>query len=94
MILGGNRGNGVYAGSRASNRNNYVWNSNSNIGARFACEDIYYALKYAQGLFGATSIWSARLSSVSKIITRFVKVRVAMAKFQDDKRIYRKANRG
>lgn len=37
--LGGNRTNGVNAGSRCSNWNNYVWNSNSNIGARFASED-------------------------------------------------------
>ena len=40
VILGGNRDNGVNAGSRASNWNNYVWNSNWNIGCRFACEDI------------------------------------------------------
>ena len=41
MILGGNRDNGANAGSRSSNWNNYVWNSNWNIGCRFACEDIY-----------------------------------------------------
>ena len=35
---GGNRGNGVNSGSRASNWNNYVCNSNWNIGVRLACE--------------------------------------------------------
>jgi hypothetical protein len=28
----------VYAGSRAVNVNNYPWNVNTNIGARFACD--------------------------------------------------------
>lgn len=39
VLLGGNRDNGANAGSRCSNWNNYVWNSNWNIGSRFACED-------------------------------------------------------
>lgn len=38
VILGGLRDDGVNAGSRCSNWNNYVWNSNWNIGCRFACE--------------------------------------------------------
>ena len=42
MILGGNRGDGANAGSRASNWNNYVWNSNWNVGCRFTCECIFH----------------------------------------------------
>jgi hypothetical protein len=38
-ILGGNWNNGVNAGSRSSNWNNYPWNSNDNIGARGRCDD-------------------------------------------------------
>jgi hypothetical protein len=37
VLLGGYRKDGVYAGSRNSNWNNYVWNSNWNIGSRFSC---------------------------------------------------------
>lgn len=40
VLLGGSRGDGVYAGSRASARNNVVWYSSSGIGARFACDHI------------------------------------------------------
>lgn len=35
----GTRTNGVNSGSRASNWNNYPWNSNWNIGLRAACDD-------------------------------------------------------
>lgn len=41
MLLGANRDNGANAGSRASNWNFFVWNSNWNIGARFSCEYLY-----------------------------------------------------
>ena len=40
VILGGNRDNGVNAGSRASNWNNYVWNSYWDVGCRFACDHL------------------------------------------------------
>jgi len=45
------------AGSRCSNWNNYVWNSNWNIGARAACEDnsLVVALICSQGSNGATN---------------------------------------
>lgn len=36
----GTRTNGANSGSRASNWNNYPWNSNWNIGVRAACDDI------------------------------------------------------
>lgn len=38
VILGGHRGDGVYAGSRNSNWHNYVWYSNWHIGCRFSCD--------------------------------------------------------
>lgn len=40
VLLGGSRGNGVYAGSRASGWNYYVWNSSWYIGCRFACDHL------------------------------------------------------
>ncbi len=54
MILGGNRDNASYSGSRASNWNNYVWNSNWNIGVRFACEYKTKCTHISQGVCGAT----------------------------------------
>jgi hypothetical protein len=42
-IFGGNWNNGSNAGSRASNWNNYPWNSNNNIGSRFVCDDKFLA---------------------------------------------------
>ena len=38
VILGGARGHGTSAGSRASHWNLYVWNSSWDIGCRFACD--------------------------------------------------------
>ncbi|RXJ93331.1 hypothetical protein CRV00_11815 [Malaciobacter molluscorum] len=38
VIFGGDRANGMIAGSRASNWNNYVWNMYWNIGCRFSSE--------------------------------------------------------
>ena len=40
VLLGGFRGDGAYAGSRASNWNSFVWNSTWNVGCRFACDDL------------------------------------------------------
>lgn len=40
VILGGARGDGAYAGSRASNWSDYVWNSNWHIGCLFACDSL------------------------------------------------------
>jgi hypothetical protein len=40
VILGGYRDDGVYAGSRASHWNYYVWNTNWSIGCRFACDHL------------------------------------------------------
>ena len=38
--LGGDRGNGVYAGSRASSWDGYVWYSVWSVGCRFACDHL------------------------------------------------------
>jgi len=38
FICGGNWNNGVNAGSRTVNLNNYPWNLNTNIGCRLACD--------------------------------------------------------
>ena len=38
--LGGNRDDGVNAGSRSSNWSNSVWNSNWSLGCRFACDHL------------------------------------------------------
>ena len=38
LICGGNWNNGVNCGPRTVNGNNYPWNVNTNIGARFACD--------------------------------------------------------
>lgn len=40
VLLGGSRGDGVAAGSRASVWYHYVWNSIWSIGCRFACRDL------------------------------------------------------
>lgn len=41
-LAGGYWSNGVVAGSRAVNVNNYPWNVNTNIGSRFACDCIAF----------------------------------------------------
>lgn len=38
-LAGANWDNGVHAGARTVNVNNYPWNVNSNIGSRLACEN-------------------------------------------------------
>ena len=40
VILGGYRGHGAFAGSRASSWYDYVWNSNWSVGCRFACDSL------------------------------------------------------
>ena len=40
VLLGGNRGSGVIAGSRASHWDAYVWSSYWNVGCRFACDHL------------------------------------------------------
>ena len=40
MQAGANWNDGVHAGPRAVNVNNYPWNVNTNIGSRFACDSI------------------------------------------------------
>ena len=40
LIAGGNWNNGVHAGARAVNCNNYPWNVNTNIGVRGACDSM------------------------------------------------------
>lgn len=86
VILGGNRDNGVNSGSRASNWNNYVWNSNWNIGCRFACEDIYKTMHsiIVKALLvrpvNMVSLFTLRNANTLK---RSVKVRVMKVKLQD-----------
>jgi hypothetical protein len=41
LIAGGNWNNGVIAGARTVNCNNYPWNVNTNIGGRGACDWFY-----------------------------------------------------
>lgn len=88
-IFGGNRDNTSNSGSRASNWNNNVWNSNWNIGCRFACEHSLFALAYLTGYaVRSLSKWSAHLSRVSKYITGSVQGGVARVKYQDGKAAY------
>jgi hypothetical protein len=42
-MFSGNWNNGVNAGSRAVNANNYPWNVNTNIGVRLACDNFLIA---------------------------------------------------
>lgn len=83
-IFGGNRDETTNSGSRASNWNNTVWNTNWNIGCRYACNRIHNALVYLMG-YSVRSLckWLAHFSCVSEYITRFVKGGVARAKDQD-----------
>lgn len=76
MKLGGNRSNTSNSGSRCSNWNNYVWNTNWNIGTRFACEHLSLTLIYLKGYVVRLLRWSAYLSYESKYIKRSVKLRV------------------
>ncbi len=39
MLVGANWDNGVFAGPRAVNVNNWPWNVSTNIGVRLACEN-------------------------------------------------------
>ena len=45
VLLGGSRGGGVVAGSRASNWVSYVWGSVWSVGCRFACDSLNPVLK-------------------------------------------------
>ena len=45
VLLGGGRGDGVNAGSRASDWSYYVWGSGWGIGCRFACGSLNHVLK-------------------------------------------------
>ena len=84
-IFGGNRDNTVESGSRCSNWNNTVWNTNWNIGCRYACNRIINALDYLMGYsVRSPKKWLAHFSCVSEYIARFVKGGVAIAKDQDD----------
>ena len=49
-IFGGNWNNAANSGSRASNWNNYPWNSNNNIGARGVCDDHFLPLSDSYGI--------------------------------------------
>ena len=54
LIAGGNWNNAANAGSRSRNANNYRWNTNTNIGARFASDTGQQKLHLA-GSFGLVS---------------------------------------
>lgn len=47
-LNGGNWNNGVNAGSRTVNLNNYPWNVNTNIGSRAACDSILRFLRLGE----------------------------------------------
>lgn len=58
--ISGNRDNAAFSGSRASNWNNYPWNSNWNIGLRAACDDeLNFRLHPCYGVGGRPFLWSA-----------------------------------
>ena len=87
VILGGNRDNGVNAGSRASNWNNYVWNSNWNIGCRFACEDILFKTMHSI-IVNALLVRPKKYGqlvcpALANTLKRSAKVRVMKMKLQD-----------
>jgi hypothetical protein len=42
-MLSGNWNNGVSAGTRTVNANNYPWNVNTSIGVRLACDNFFIA---------------------------------------------------
>lgn len=42
-MVSGNWNNGVHAGTRTVNANNYPWNVNTNIGVRLACDNFFIA---------------------------------------------------
>lgn len=73
-IFGDNWNNGVNSGSRASNWNNYPWNSNNNISGRGVCEDKLWSflkLRHGYGLTGRpVQMWSAMWSCFGKYLTR------------------------
>ena len=54
LLAGGNWNNAANAGSRSRNANNYRWNTNTNIGARFASDTGQQKLHLA-GSFGLVS---------------------------------------
>lgn len=71
-IFGGNWNNAANSGSRASNWNNYPWNSNNNIGARGVCDGKFLSLsRVAKALLADQYLWSADLSSFGKYIAGF-----------------------
>ena len=74
----GTRTNGVTSGSRASNWNNYPWNSNWNIGLRAACDDRFLPRRRVTAP-GADHVvlWSATSSCFGKYIERSRERRVA-----------------
>lgn len=50
-MISGNWNNGVNAGSRSVNANNYPWNVNTNIGVRLACDNFFIAKNKEAGIF-------------------------------------------
>lgn len=76
-IFGGNWDNAANSGSRASNWNNYPWNSNGNIGARLVCEDMINRNKVLQVCHGTLGrpfiMWSAIRSCFGKHLWGFRK---------------------
>ena len=83
-LFGGHRDSTVESGSRASNWNITVWNTNWPVGSRYACNRNINALVYLTG-YSVRSLckWLAHFSCVSEYIARSVKGGVARAKDQD-----------
>lgn len=67
-------------GSRAFNLNNYVWNSNWNNGFVAVCEHLnnMYSLIVKALVVRPLKQWSAFCPTISKYITRSVKVGVSL----------------
>jgi hypothetical protein len=51
-MFSGNWNNGVNAGSRTVNANNYPWNVNTNIGVRLACDNFLMPNKERSADYG------------------------------------------
>jgi hypothetical protein len=58
--VSGNWNNGVYAGTRTVNANNYPWNVNTNIGCRLACDNFFIAKIKNVGVITVTSAVAIR----------------------------------
>ncbi len=71
MILGGNRDNAAFSGSRTSNWNNYPWNFNWNIGVRAVCDNRIKTCEHYYGAVHRLPCSQPFLSRFGEYVTRF-----------------------